>query len=195
MYFRSSIRRNPATDQIDSYYRLVESYRNETDRVCHRTLLNVGFLNGMITIDELNQVRRIICKRYQDIKGGDELFDIEDKIYLYDLTNTYFEGNMQDSKTLEEIILNLRSLTSTSMRAVVVIDAGIMNTRKSVLTVSQNRYDEVILSRRCSEPTPQVEAIYRRLKYKSQPFTKRKFVVHKSEFEKMDLADLQRFLI
>jgi hypothetical protein len=70
-----------------------------------------------------------------------------------------------------------------------------MNTRKSVLTVSQNRYDEVILSRRCSDPTPKVEAIYRRLKYKSQPFTKQKFVVHKSEFEKMDLADLQRFLI
>jgi hypothetical protein len=71
----------------------------------------------------------------------------------------------------------------------------IMNTQKSVLTVSQNRYDEVILTRRCSEPTPQVEAIYRRLKYKSQPFTKRKFVVHKSEFLKMDLAHLQRFLI
>ena len=71
----------------------------------------------------------------------------------------------------------------------------IMNTQKSVLTVSQNRYDEVILSRRCSEPTPKAQAIYRRLKYKSQPFTKRKFVVHKSEFEKMDLADLQRFLI
>ena len=70
-----------------------------------------------------------------------------------------------------------------------------MNTQKSVLTVSQNRYDEIILSRRCSEPTPKAEAIYRRLQYKSQPFTKRKFVVHKSEFEKMDLADLQRFLI
>ena len=78
MYFRSSIRRNPATDQIDSYYRLVESYRNETDRVCHRTLLNIGFLNGSINTDELNQVRRIICKRYQEIQGGDELFDIQE---------------------------------------------------------------------------------------------------------------------
>jgi hypothetical protein len=71
----------------------------------------------------------------------------------------------------------------------------IMNTQKSVLTVSQNRYDEVIISRRCSEPTPKVEAIYRRLNYKSQPFAKRKFVVHKSEFKKIELADLQRFLI
>ena len=70
----------------------------------------------------------------------------------------------------------------------------IMNTQKSVLTVSQNRYDEVIISRRCSEPSPKVEAIYHRLKYKPQPFTKRKFVVHKSEFEKMDLFDLQKLV-
>ena len=78
MYFKSTIRQNPATGSIDSYYRLTESYRNETDRVCHRTLLNVGFLTGVLTVDELNQVRRIICKRYQDIKGGDELFEIQD---------------------------------------------------------------------------------------------------------------------
>jgi hypothetical protein len=38
----------------------------------------VGFLSGVINVDELNQVRRIICKRYQDIKGGDELFDIQE---------------------------------------------------------------------------------------------------------------------
>ena len=77
MYFKSSFRQNPATGQIDSYYRLVESYRNETDRVCHRTLLNVGFIKNVLNVDELNQVRRIICKRYQDIRGGDDLFDIK----------------------------------------------------------------------------------------------------------------------
>jgi hypothetical protein len=70
----------------------------------------------------------------------------------------------------------------------------IMNTQKSVLTVSQNRYDEVIISRRCSDPTPKVEAIYRRLNYKSKPFIKRKFVVHKSVFEKMDVDELQRLV-
>jgi hypothetical protein len=70
----------------------------------------------------------------------------------------------------------------------------IMKTQKSVLTVSQNRYDEVIITHRCSEPTTGVKAIYLRLKYKSQPYTKRKFVVHKSEFQKMDVADLQRFV-
>jgi hypothetical protein len=62
-----------------------------------------------------------------------------------------------------------------------------------VTTVSQNRYDYVIISHRCSEPTPKVEAIYRRLKYKSKPYTNRKFVVHKSEFQKMDNVDIYLF--
>jgi hypothetical protein len=68
------------------------------------------------------------------------------KIYLYDLTNTYFECNMQYSKTLEEIILNLRSLTSTSMRAVVVIDAGIA-TEENLAMLSENNFDYVCVSR------------------------------------------------
>jgi hypothetical protein len=71
----------------------------------------------------------------------------------------------------------------------------IMNTQKSVLTVSQNRFDQVIISRRCSDPGANVEAIYNRLHYKSKPFTKRKFVVHKSDFQKIDLVDLQILLL
>jgi len=78
MYFRFSLRHNPSKGKSDAYYRLIESYRNETGRVCQRTLLNVGFLSNLFNVDELNQVRRIICQRYQDIKGGNELFDIHD---------------------------------------------------------------------------------------------------------------------
>ena len=69
----------------------------------------------------------------------------------------------------------------------------IMNTQKAVTTVSQNRYDEVIISHRCSDPTPKVEAIYRRLKYKPKPNTFRKFVVHNAEFQKMNNDDIYLF--
>jgi len=69
----------------------------------------------------------------------------------------------------------------------------IMNTQKAVTTVSQNRYDEVLISHRTSDPQPRVQAIYDALGYTPRPFTKRKFVVHKSEFEKMDLLDYRRF--
>jgi hypothetical protein len=62
-----------------------------------------------------------------------QLFDIEDKIYIYDLTKR------------------------------------IMNTQKAVTTVSQKRYDQVIISIRTSDPTPKVQDIYDRLHYKSRP--------------------------
>ena len=43
MYLKASFRHNPAIKDIAAYYRLVESYRNEFDRVFHKTLLNIGF--------------------------------------------------------------------------------------------------------------------------------------------------------
>ena len=57
MYFKSSIRRNPETDHLDGYYRLVESYRNAEGRVCHRTLLHVGFLPDT-TLEQRNGIQR-----------------------------------------------------------------------------------------------------------------------------------------
>ena len=43
MYLKASFRHSPTIKNIDAYYRLVESYRNECDRVCHKTLLKIGF--------------------------------------------------------------------------------------------------------------------------------------------------------
>ncbi|PZX13516.1 hypothetical protein LX69_02627, partial [Breznakibacter xylanolyticus] len=40
------MRTNPETGIYSGYYRLVESYRNHSGRVCHRTLLNAGFLDA-----------------------------------------------------------------------------------------------------------------------------------------------------
>jgi biopolymer transport protein ExbD len=68
----------------------------------------------------------------------------------------------------------------------------IMNTQKAVMTVSQNRYDEVIVSIRTSDPSRKVQDIYDRLHYKLRPYSKRKFVVHRSEFEKLDIADFRK---
>ena len=67
----------------------------------------------------------------------------------------------------------------------------IMNTQKAVTTTAQNNYEEIILIRRCSEPNAKVQAFYNRLKYKSQPFTKRKFVVHKSKLKQMEYLKYQ----
>jgi len=60
----------------------------------------------------------------------------------------------------------------------------IMNTQKAVTTIAQNKSDEIIQIRRCSEPKEKVSLIYQAMKYKSTPFKKKKFVVHKPELKK-----------
>jgi len=44
MYFKCHLRKNKDSDQFEPYFRLVESYRNFDDRICHRTMLNIGFM-------------------------------------------------------------------------------------------------------------------------------------------------------
>ncbi len=62
MYFKVSMRTNPKTDRYSGYYRLVESYRNTNDRVCHRTILNAGYLDELST-DQLNLIQKILTQK------------------------------------------------------------------------------------------------------------------------------------
>jgi len=74
MYFKVSIRTNPATGNPGGYYRLIESYRNAQGRVCHRTLLNVGFMDGT-TAEDLNRIQKLLNYKCRLIHS--ELFGIE----------------------------------------------------------------------------------------------------------------------
>jgi transposase len=74
VYFRSSIRQNPATGKFDGYYRLIESYRNLEGRACHRTLLNIGFLEN-VDVDQLNEVQAILNARHRKLENLFEEFD------------------------------------------------------------------------------------------------------------------------
>ena len=62
MYFKVSMRKNPETGIYSGYYRLVESYRNYKDRVCHRTILNAGYLDELNT-DQLNLIQKILTSK------------------------------------------------------------------------------------------------------------------------------------
>lgn len=56
------MRTNPTTGIYSGYYRLVESYRNHCDRVCYRTILNAGYLDGLST-DQLNLIQKILTAK------------------------------------------------------------------------------------------------------------------------------------
>lgn len=77
MYFKSSGRTNPRTNQCEGYYRLVESYRNATGRVCHRTILNIGFLEEALRVEQLNPIARSLTDMYEQKAS---LFDMEDPL-------------------------------------------------------------------------------------------------------------------
>jgi transposase len=74
MFFKFSLRQNPSTQKMDSYYRLVEGLRDEYGKVKHRTLLNVGFLEQGFSIEQINIVCRILNNRYQHKV---ELFEVQ----------------------------------------------------------------------------------------------------------------------
>lgn len=52
---------------------------------------------------------------------------------------------------------------------------------KNLTTTMENNYDQQIIIRQCSEPTEQIKEIYSALKYKMQPFIRKKSVVPLAE--------------
>jgi len=75
------------------------SYIKENSAICEIT----GFDREKITKDKLYGISHKLYQVKDSLeqylsKRTNELFDLEDKIILYDLTNTYFEGQMRSSK-------------------------------------------------------------------------------------------------
>lgn len=54
---------------------------------------------------------------------------------------------------------------------------------KAMITLARNHHEEVIMIRRCSEPTLQASKFYDALKCRYAPLAKRKSVVHKHKLE------------
>ncbi len=163
----------------------------QNSAVCELT----GYPIENITKDKLYDTSKRLYTLKDDLekhlsKRTNELFDLTDKIILYDLTNTYFEGsvrsskiarfgrskekrsdarlivlavvvntegflkysqifegNIADSKTLEQIITELSARTSsTGRQPVVVLDAGIA-TEDNLKLLKENKFDYMCVSR------------------------------------------------
>jgi hypothetical protein len=73
VFFKFTIRKYPLIDKQDSYYRLVEGLCNVNGKLKHRTLLKIGFLEEVLTIDQIKIVYRLLNNWYQQKQ---ELFTI-----------------------------------------------------------------------------------------------------------------------
>lgn len=91
MYFKVSMRTNPKTGIYSGYYRLVESYRNADGRVCHRTMVNAGYLDD-VTTDQLVRIQKLLTEKVEHC--NDNLFTAEEcndpvvNKYVEDFYNT-----------------------------------------------------------------------------------------------------------
>ena len=109
MYFKFSLRYNKDKNQSDAYYRLVESYRNAEGRVCHRTILNIGFIDDDYSPEQLNQAARILTNRYEQKQP---LFKPTDTAVI-ELTETLWQRIIREKR----LDLTLHSPTSRRIDA------------------------------------------------------------------------------
>jgi DDE family transposase len=101
MYFKCSIRRNPETGAISGYYRLVESYRNSEDRICHRTILNVGFMEDT-TAEQRHKIQAMLNDKYEMKQSVFSEADPIVNIYVSALWQRIVDEKRLDVGTLEK---------------------------------------------------------------------------------------------
>lgn len=120
MYFKLSGRTNPSTNKYESYYRLVESYRNEFGRVCHRTILNVGFIEDELTPEQLNMIARILTDKYQKKQSLFPQTDPKITKWVADLWSRIVGGNRLDLTTYDEKsrMINADTIKHSNVREV-----------------------------------------------------------------------------
>jgi transposase len=102
MYFKSTVRKNPATGKLAGYYRLIESYRNLEGRICHRTILNIGFMDESVRADQLLKIQQHLTGRYEQKQT---LFEEDDPVvinYVEDFWQRIVSGRRLDIVTVRQ---------------------------------------------------------------------------------------------
>ena len=165
---------------------------NEFDYICvsRAKLKNYKIVEGSKPVEvEDRKHQKISLQKVESENHNDFFLKIESqrKRQKEESMNNRFQEGFE--KGLKSIHASLSSIYFCWKEIV-----RILNTQKAVTTTAQNNYEEIILIRRCSVPNEKVQAIYDKLKYKSQAFTKRKFVVHKSELQKMEYLIYQEVM-
>lgn len=120
LYFRSSIRKHPDTGKLSGYYRLVESYRNADNRICHRTILNIGFMEDA-SPEQLNIIQRRLTEKKEH---KESLFEQEEdpviKKYVDELWQRIIESKKFDIASVENLsrMVNADTLQHTHVREI-----------------------------------------------------------------------------
>jgi hypothetical protein len=94
MYFKSTIRRNPETGNAESYYRLVESFRDHNDIVRNRTIVTAGFIDHL-SAEELNYIQKKIT---QKLSNQNPLFEDDTWQHLWEYIDELYSKIIKSNK-------------------------------------------------------------------------------------------------
>ena len=111
MFFKASCRRNPQTEKVESYYRLVESYRDGNNYIRHRTIVTAGFIDHF-TADELIFIQKNISDRANGkpilfVQDSDlHLLEYADQLYCKALKDKKVDSKTDPNKDMAHVDLN-----------------------------------------------------------------------------------------
>jgi hypothetical protein len=111
MYFKASCRRNPRTEKVESYYRLVESYRDANNYIRHRTIVTAGFIDHF-TAEELNFIQKNISDRVNGrpilmVQDSDtHLLEYADELYRKAIKDKKIDSKIDPNKDMVHVDFN-----------------------------------------------------------------------------------------
>ena len=154
MDFKATFRNHPDFGSLRPYYRLVESYWNIDNRICHKTILNVGFITDLKS-EQLNIIQKKLTQLASGIK---DLFEIENpslQPYIDDFRNQILANKTIDIVTKSNVTnlktwVDLESIKRTQVRDPKALHEQakqiirIASSQKVVYTTDKNKIEELL---------------------------------------------------
>lgn len=94
MFFKSTYHRNPETGKMESYYRLVESFRDKNDIVRNRAIVTAGFID-YLSAEELNYIQKKLTEKSS---GKNSLFEDDFQDYLWEYIDELYAKILKSNK-------------------------------------------------------------------------------------------------
>ncbi len=189
VYFKCSIRTHPQTGNIAGYYRLVESYRNADGRVCHRTILNVGFMEDTTTVEQRIKIQQHLTDKYEQ---KEILFEETDTVvnkYVADLWQRIIDSKRLDIVSVEK---KARMIDADTMRHSNVREIG----AESIChhTWDKLQLTEFLLSKGWSEEQAQLAAtqVISRAVYPASEFRTARWIKENSAVCELTGYDIEK---
>lgn len=147
MYFKSSYRRNPETGKMESYYRLVESFRDQNDFVRHRTIVTAGFIDHL-SAEELNYIQKILT---QKCSGKNSLFEEDSQEYLWKYIDELY-AKIQKSNKIDTVNSSKKDIHTVDLNSLKHTEARELGGEwMSLQTLKQLKIDQFLLDKNWSE--------------------------------------------